>query len=33
MQAGTHPQQMANAGAGMDPVTGRAPFYVATDPA
>jgi len=32
-QAGTHPQQMANAGAGLDPVTGKAPFYVATDPA
>jgi hypothetical protein len=32
-QAGTHPQQMANAGAGLDPVTGRAPFFVATNPA
>jgi hypothetical protein len=32
-QAGTHPQQMANAGAGLDPATGNAKFYVATDPA
>jgi hypothetical protein len=32
-QAGTHPQQMANAGAGLDPVTGKAPYYVATNPA
>jgi hypothetical protein len=32
-QAGTHPQQMANAGAGLDPVTGTAPFYAPTDPA
>jgi hypothetical protein len=31
--AGTHPQRMANAGAGLDPVTGQAPFYVATNPA
>jgi len=31
--AGTHPQQMANAGAGLDPVMGKAPFYVATNPA
>ena len=31
-QAGTHPQQMANAGAGLDPATGNAKFYVATDP-
>lgn len=31
--AGTHPQQMANAGAGLDPATGKAKFYVATDPA
>ena len=31
--AGTHPQQMANAGAGLDPVTGKAAFYVATNPA
>lgn len=31
--AGNHPQQMANAGAGKDPLTGNAPFYVATDPA
>lgn len=30
--AGDHPQQMANAGAGLDPVTGKAKFYVATDP-
>jgi hypothetical protein len=32
-QADTHPQEMANAGAGLDPATGRAPFYVATNPA
>lgn len=32
-QAGNHPQQMANAGAGLDPATGNAKFYVATDPA
>jgi hypothetical protein len=32
-QAGNHPQQMANAGAGLDPATGKAKFYVATDPA
>jgi len=31
--AGNHPQQMANAGAGLDPATGKAKFYVATDPA
>jgi hypothetical protein len=31
--AGTHPQQMANAGVGLDPATGKAPFYVATNPA
>ena len=31
--AGSHPQQMANAGAGLDPATGKAKFYVATDPA
>jgi hypothetical protein len=31
--AGTHPQEMANAGAGLDPATGQAPFYVATNPA
>lgn len=30
--AGNHPQEMANAGAGLDPVTGRAPFFVATNP-
>lgn len=32
-QAGDHPQKMANAGAGLDPDTGKAKFYVATDPA
>ncbi|MEJ7597928.1 MAG: vWA domain-containing protein [Kofleriaceae bacterium] len=32
-QAGTHPQRMANAGAGLDPVTGTAPYFEATDPA
>jgi hypothetical protein len=32
-QAGTHPQQMANAGVGKDPVTGTAPFYAANNPA
>jgi hypothetical protein len=32
-QAGTHPQQMANAGVGLDPMTGNAPYYVATNPA
>lgn len=32
-QAGTHPQRMANAGAGLDPLTGTAPFYLATNPA
>ena len=31
--AGTHPQQMANAGVGLDPATGKAPFYPATNPA
>jgi hypothetical protein len=31
-QAGNHPQEMANAGVGLDPTTGRAPFYVATNP-
>jgi len=30
--AGDHPQRMANAGAGLDPVAGRAAFYVATNP-
>jgi len=30
-QAGDHPQRMANAGVGLNPTTGRAPFYVATD--
>ena len=32
-QAGTHPQRMANAGAGLDPVSGTATYYEATDPA
>jgi hypothetical protein len=32
-QAGAHPQEMANAGAGLDPAMGTAPFYVATNPA
>lgn len=32
-QAGTHPQRMANAGVGLDPLTGTAPYYVATNPA
>jgi hypothetical protein len=32
-QAGDHPKQMANAGAGLDPVTGNAHVYVATNPA
>jgi len=32
-QAGTHPQRMANAGVGKDPVTGNAPFYAANSPA
>ncbi|HEX4419489.1 MAG TPA: vWA domain-containing protein [Kofleriaceae bacterium] len=32
-QAGTHPQQMANAGTGMDPATGTAMFYTAKNPA
>jgi hypothetical protein len=32
-QAGTHPQRMANAGAGKDPVTGTEKYYVATNPA
>jgi hypothetical protein len=31
--AGTHPQQMANAGAGLDPATGNAKVYTAVDPA
>jgi hypothetical protein len=31
-QAGNHPQKMANAGIGLDPDTGKAKFYVATDP-
>lgn len=30
--AGNHPQQMANAGAGLDVTTGKAKFYVATNP-
>ena len=30
--AGNHPQEMANAGAGLNPVSGRAPFFVATNP-
>lgn len=32
-QAGTHPQRMANAGAGLDPAMGAAKFYEAKDPA
>jgi hypothetical protein len=32
-QARNHPQEMANAGAGLDPVDGRAPFFIATNPA
>jgi hypothetical protein len=32
-EAGDHPQKMANAGAGLDINTGRAKFYVATNPA
>jgi hypothetical protein len=35
-QAGPHPQRMANAGIGLDPLltgTGAAPYYVATNPA
>jgi len=32
-QAGTHPQRMANAGAGQNVNTGTAPYYEATDPA
>lgn len=32
-QAGSHPQRMANAGVGEDPLTGTAPFYEATNPA
>jgi len=32
-QAGNHPQQMANAGAGKDPVTGKEKFYTAKNPA
>ncbi|MGH9888971.1 MAG: hypothetical protein ACREBE_25785, partial [bacterium] len=31
-EAGDHPQRMANAGAGLDPATGRAAFFVATNP-
>jgi hypothetical protein len=31
-RAGNHPQEMANAGAGLDPATGRAQFFVATNP-
>jgi hypothetical protein len=31
--AGNHPQQMANAGAGLDPAAGKAKFYTAVDPA
>lgn len=31
-EARNHPQEMANAGVGLDPATGRAPFYVATNP-
>jgi hypothetical protein len=31
-QAGNHPQELANAGAGLDPASGRAPFFVATNP-
>lgn len=30
-QARNHPQEMANAGAGLDPVSGRAQFFVATN--
>jgi hypothetical protein len=32
-QARNHPQEMANAGAGLDVTTGRAPFFIATSPA
>jgi len=32
-EAGNHPQQMANAGAGMNPLTGNATFYTAKNPA
>lgn len=32
-QAGTHPQRMANAGAGQDPITGTATYYEANSPA
>src|SRR5262249_2745048 len=31
--AGSHPQRMANAGAGQDPITGTAMVYRANDPA
>ncbi len=31
-QAGTHPQRMANAGVGQDPLTGNATFYEANSP-
>lgn len=31
-EAGNHPQQMANAGAGKDPATGKAPYYTAKNP-
>jgi hypothetical protein len=31
-QARNHPQEMANAGAGLDPVDGRAQFFTATSP-
>src|SRR6185436_1567530 len=31
--AGNHAQEMANAGAGLDPVSGNAPFFIATNPA
>jgi hypothetical protein len=31
-QARNHPQEMANAGAGLDITTGRAPFFIATSP-
>jgi hypothetical protein len=32
-QVGNHAQEMANAGAGLDVVSGRAPFFIATNPA
>jgi hypothetical protein len=32
VQARNHPQEMANAGAGLDVTTGRAPFFIATNP-